>query len=265
MSAKFIHKPEQEVIAAIQALDLESVKARVMDPALGEGWSHAYANEIEAAYKTYLTMVVKYQEHAEDILLSKDVDEFWHTHILQTAKYADDCQRVFGTFIHHNPHVGAVTAEVHAHRDVLAAKTRRLYELEFGGTAQAQTAWAGNVGRDAAAMSNLQVRGDNAAMSNLQVHSDNAAMSNLAIVAGKSAMSNLQIAANAAAMSNLQIRSGSAAMSNLQITAGQAAMSNLQIAAGDAAMSNLQIRAESAAMSNLQVKQAPSRLAAGFA
>jgi len=181
MSAKFIHKPVQEVIAAIQALDLASVKARVMDPELGEGWSHEYANEIEAAYKTYLTMVVKYHEQAEDIPPSEDVDQFWHTHILQTAKYADDYQRVFGTFIHHNPHVGAGTAEVRAHRDALAAKTRGLYEREFGGTEQAQAAWAGSVRRDAAAMSNLQVRGVNAAMSNLQIRAESAAMSNLQV------------------------------------------------------------------------------------
>ena len=94
------------MISAIQALNLESVKQRLMDEELGEGWTQEYADSIEAAYKTYLTMLVKHQEHAEDIMLAKDVDEFWHTHILQTMKYADDCQAVFGAFLHHNPHVG---------------------------------------------------------------------------------------------------------------------------------------------------------------
>ena len=36
MQARLTNRPEQEVIAAIQALDLESVKSRVMDPDLGE-------------------------------------------------------------------------------------------------------------------------------------------------------------------------------------------------------------------------------------
>ena len=106
MQARLTTKPEQDVIAAIQALDLESVKSRAMDAELGEGWTREYADSIEIAYKNYLTMLVKYQDHAEDILLSEDVDEFWHTHILQTMKYADDCQRVFGNFLHHEPHVG---------------------------------------------------------------------------------------------------------------------------------------------------------------
>ena len=37
MQAKLTNKPTQEVVAAIQALELESVKIRLMDPELGEG------------------------------------------------------------------------------------------------------------------------------------------------------------------------------------------------------------------------------------
>jgi hypothetical protein len=78
-------------------------------------------------------MVVKYQEDAEDIMLSRDVDEFWHTHILQTMKYADDCETMFGTFVHHAPHVGELTDADHRKRAALAEKTRALYEREFDG------------------------------------------------------------------------------------------------------------------------------------
>ena len=31
------------------------------------------------------------------------VDEFWHQHILNTKKYANDCQNIFGFFVHHLP------------------------------------------------------------------------------------------------------------------------------------------------------------------
>src|SRR5690349_23513025 len=132
MQARVTDRPVEQVIAAIQALDLESVKLRVMDPKLGEGWTRAYADSIEVAYKNYLTMLVKYQDDAEDILLSEDVDEFWHTHILQTIKYTDDCEAVFGKYLHHTPHVGEVTEADLQKRATLADKTRRLYEKEFG-------------------------------------------------------------------------------------------------------------------------------------
>src|SRR5690242_310056 len=123
MQARLTTKPEHEVIAAIQLLDLEPVKLRVMDPELGEGWTRDYADGIAAAYRNYLTMLVKYPDDAEDILLSEDVDEFWHTHILQTRKYMQDCQDVFGNFLHHEPHVGEVTTADLAKRDLQAEKT----------------------------------------------------------------------------------------------------------------------------------------------
>src|SRR5262249_32283630 len=72
---------------------------------------------------------------AEDILLSQDVDEFWHTYILQTLKYSEDCERVFGTYLHHAPHVGEVTPADAALRSARAEKTRRLYERAFGTSA----------------------------------------------------------------------------------------------------------------------------------
>ena len=110
MQSKVTTRPAEQVISAIQGLDLESVKLRVMDPELGEGWTREYADSIEIAYKNYLTMLVKYQDDAENILLAEDVDEFWHTHILQTIKYTEDCRNTFGNFLHHEPHVGERTA-----------------------------------------------------------------------------------------------------------------------------------------------------------
>jgi hypothetical protein len=174
-------KPTHEVVNAIRALDLDSVKARLMDPDLGEGWTQEYADSIEEAYKTYLTMLVKYQEHAEDIMLAKDVDEFWHTHILQTMKYADDCQAVFGTFLHHNPHVGKLSQADLDKRVEHAEKTRQFYEREFG-TQGADTAWAGNaISAGNAAVSSILIRPENAAVSSILIRAENAAVSSILI------------------------------------------------------------------------------------
>src|SRR5258706_4006277 len=130
--ARLTDRPIEQVLAGIQRLDRESVKSRSTDPKLGEGWTREHADSIEVAYKNYLTMLVKYQDDAEDILLAEDVDEFWHTHILQTIKYTDDCEAVFGKYLHHTPHIGEVTTADLEKRTALAEKTRRLYEREFG-------------------------------------------------------------------------------------------------------------------------------------
>src|SRR5881628_461329 len=94
----------EQVIAAIQALDLDPIKFKLMDPEEGQGWSREYVNQMAIEYKRFLTLSVKYSE--ETIAPSKDVDKFWHGHILDTMKYAEDCQNVFGYFLHHFPYFG---------------------------------------------------------------------------------------------------------------------------------------------------------------
>ena len=131
MKTKLTNRPVEQVIAAIRALDLEPIKLRVMDPESGEGWTREHSDIVERAYRNYLTMLVKHPEDVEDIVVSKDVDEFWHAHILHTMKYTEDCERVFGTYLHHNPEVGERTQAVLDKKAVLAEKTGRLYQQEF--------------------------------------------------------------------------------------------------------------------------------------
>ncbi|MBD2018613.1 hypothetical protein H6F43_00245, partial [Leptolyngbya sp. FACHB-36] len=35
-----------------------------------------------------------------------EIDQVWHCHILDTDKYAKDCDTLFGQFIHHFPYFG---------------------------------------------------------------------------------------------------------------------------------------------------------------
>jgi hypothetical protein len=255
MKTKLTNRPVEQVIAAIRALDLESVKVRAMDPQLGEGWTREHAEGIERGYRTYLTMLAKYPDHAEDILLSKDVDEFWHTHILQTIKYTEDCEAVFGKYLHHAPHIGEVTSADKEKRVALAEKTRRLYQREFGSARDYNAAWAGMpVRAENTAMSAAAIRAENAAMSAAAIRAENAAMSAAAIRAGNAAMSAAAIRADNAAMSAASIRVGNAAMSAAAIQAENAAMSAAAIRADNAAMSAASIRAENAAMSAAAIR-----------
>ena len=255
MKTKLTNRPVEQVIAAINALDLESVKVRAMDPELGEGWTREYAEGIERGYRTYLTMLAKYPDHAEDILLSKDVDEFWHTHILQTIKYTEDCEAVFGKYLHHAPHVGEVTPADKEKRVALAEKTRRLYQREFGSERDYNAAWAGiSVKAENAAMSSAAFRMENAAMSSAAIRAERAAMSSAAIRMENAAMSAAAIRAENAAMSAAAIRAENAAMSAAAIRAGNAAMSAAAIRPENAAMSAAAIRAENAAMSAAAIR-----------
>jgi hypothetical protein len=246
-------KPVEVMLQAIQALDLETVKIRVMDPQVGEGWTREYADGIERAYKTYLSMLAKYPDQAEDILLSKEVDEFWHTHILQTMKYHDDCEAVFGKYLHHEPHIGELTAADIEKREALAEKTRRLYEREFGSEQDYEAAWTGTILADKAALSGVAIRSSGAALSGARIAAPDAALSGARIAAGSAALSGARITGTTAALSGVAIRAEDAALSGARIAAGSAALSGARITGTTAALSGVAIRAEDAALSGARI------------
>ncbi len=79
----------------------------------------------------------------EAIAPDRNADKFRHGHILDTMKYAEDCDNVFGCFLHHFPYFGMRGEEDAASQAAAAANMVRLYEQEFG---NADTAAAGYCG-----------------------------------------------------------------------------------------------------------------------
>jgi hypothetical protein len=112
----------------IQQVDLTSVKMRLKSNN-GEGWSDERANQVEIQYKQFLWLTYKHQ--SEPIVPSRDIDKFWHYHILDTRKYADDCSHIFGYFLHHAPS-GENSQETDAfNHEEAFTRTKRLFEQEF--------------------------------------------------------------------------------------------------------------------------------------
>src|SRR6266545_5217405 len=247
MKTKLTNRPVEQVIAAINALDLEPIKLRVMDPELGEGWTREYAESVERAYRNYLTMLVKHPENTEDIVVSKDVDEFWHAHILHTMKYTEDCERVFGTYLHHNPDIsGRAPAEIER-KAALVEKTRCLYQQEFGRSQNCNT--AAN-----AAMCGAAIRTEDAAMCGAAVRAADGARCGAAIRTEDAAMCGAAIRVEDAAMCGAAVRTGNAAMCGAAIRTEDAAMCGAAIRTDDAAMCGAAVRTEDAAMCGAAVR-----------
>ena len=129
----------EQIVAGIRALDLDPIKLKLMDPEEGQGWSREHADRMEIAYKRFLTLMVRYPDQA--IAPTKDVDKFWHGHILDTMKYAEDCQNVFGYFLHHFPYFGMRGDEDAANLRAAAENMHALYRREFGEAIPSGTAW----------------------------------------------------------------------------------------------------------------------------
>jgi hypothetical protein len=94
-----------EALAQIeQLIDLAGVRRKLMDSEEGKGHSANTVNLMAAEYRKFLALHLA--NPGADIVPCKLVDEIWHQHILDTRAYADDCQALFGEFLHHYPYFG---------------------------------------------------------------------------------------------------------------------------------------------------------------
>lgn len=90
--------------ASIDSLNLNRVIAKSMDADSGYGWDYSLAMDLSDMYRAFLFLCKIYPDQV--IVPTREVDEFWHLHILDTQNYAIDCQNIFGKYLHHYPYAG---------------------------------------------------------------------------------------------------------------------------------------------------------------
>ncbi|HXC95172.1 MAG TPA: hypothetical protein VNU92_05695 [Edaphobacter sp.] len=112
-----------------EELELNSIRDALIEK---QGLSLERAEAARTEYVRFLTLLQKRPGFMlvpwSDKEGRDDLDQFWHQHILDTAKYAADCNALFGKMIHHNPHVVRGSDN---ERDGVE-KTQRLYARTFG-------------------------------------------------------------------------------------------------------------------------------------
>lgn len=121
-------RPEQ-ITRALDRLDLDCIKIKLMDPDEGEGWARDESDRAEILYKRFLYLSVVSRK---TIVPTKTIDRFWHQHILDTRKYATDCEQVFGFFLDHFPYFGMRGEEDAANLKRCFEETKLAYKEEFG-------------------------------------------------------------------------------------------------------------------------------------
>ena len=113
----------------IDQVDFTMIKLKLQDTEEGNGWNQEQCEEAEREYKKFLAMKRTYPN--KDIVPNHMVDEFWHRHILDTAKYAEDCDLIFGYFLHHYPYFGMNGKEDAQNLTDAFEETKELYQLHF--------------------------------------------------------------------------------------------------------------------------------------
>ena len=85
-------------------LDLSNVRMKLADPEEGLGMADAELDLAEQEYRRFLALHLAYPD--AEIVPCKLVDDIWHQHILDTRAYHEDCDAIFGTYLHHFPYFG---------------------------------------------------------------------------------------------------------------------------------------------------------------
>jgi hypothetical protein len=131
-SQKFLNNFQDkryDKLLSVDDIDLDSVLEVLCRPTpYGRGWDSITATTAISEYRRFLKLNML--NPGGGIVPTIIVDEVWHTHILDTRKYANDCEATFGYFLHHFPHFGM--RQDAAARDNAFKNTNLLYTKEFG-------------------------------------------------------------------------------------------------------------------------------------
>lgn len=125
--------PYDEAIAAaleaVNEIDLSPINRKLQydDP---ETWTDETLAEAELNYRRFLALNMLHQ--SESLVVNQILDDYWHQHILDTRKYAADCQKLFGFFLHHYPYFGMDGEEDRQRLQEGFAYTQQLWEESFG-------------------------------------------------------------------------------------------------------------------------------------
>jgi hypothetical protein len=117
------------VVRKLKNLNWEPISYKLMYPESGQGWTKEQTGRAIALYVMFLAL--KHQHPDLEIVPSQEIDRVWHTHILDTQKYTQDCQQVFGGVLHHFPYFGLKGEEDRQNLLTSFARTQSLFLEHF--------------------------------------------------------------------------------------------------------------------------------------
>ncbi|WUI00257.1 hypothetical protein OHR68_00045 [Spirillospora sp. NBC_00431] len=116
--------------ARIDRLDLEPMVFKLTTAEEeGERLSLEVADEAVGLYRGFLKLCVRYPGKA--IVPNRVIDRVWHAHMVDTAKYREDCLRIAGRPLDHWPYSGTMGPQDEAQLRDDFAVTRELFFEHF--------------------------------------------------------------------------------------------------------------------------------------
>jgi len=125
-----LFRDNQLFISKLKQLDLRSIAYELMYSHEGERWTCEQTKQAIYHYSMFLCLINLYPKRK--LVPTQEIDRVWHHHILDTMKYAEDCEMLFGRFIHHFPYFGK-RGEVDKNNLYIAfSETQKLFQQHFG-------------------------------------------------------------------------------------------------------------------------------------
>jgi hypothetical protein len=118
------------IVSCLNKIEFGSIGYRLMHPTNGKAWTLEQTTHEIQQYRRFLWLSYRYPQYT--IVPSLTVDHIWHQHILDTAKYREDCQTLFGEFKDHWPFFGVGDAADRQSADDAFGETQSLWVKHFG-------------------------------------------------------------------------------------------------------------------------------------
>ncbi len=118
-----------ELEISVASLNFDKLKWKLTKSS-ESSWSDDLCDFAEIEYRKFLSLKKWYPKVS--FVPSKLVDKFWHEHILDTKSYFEDCNKVFGYFVHHYPYFGIYGDDDQSNLQTAFDVTVQLYEERFG-------------------------------------------------------------------------------------------------------------------------------------
>ncbi|MEM9164524.1 MAG: hypothetical protein AAGC54_15855 [Cyanobacteria bacterium P01_F01_bin.4] len=130
MSAQTLSTSDKAFLARLSDIDFGPIAFKLMHPEDGDGWTLERVTRAVELYRRFLFLNYLYDDRP--IVPSREIDQVWHTHILDTAKYREDCDTLFGRFMDHWPYFGMRDADERQQLNDAFTETQALFEKHFG-------------------------------------------------------------------------------------------------------------------------------------
>ncbi len=124
-------------------LSVDLVQASYRSDTFPQDWSEEHRVRGAERYRKWLRLK---QLHPEARLApTRDIDLYWHLHMLAPVAYHRDCVRLFGRLLDHDGGFGKDAGELLVLREVFA-RTATWWEQEYGEPYPDDGAWFGDGG-----------------------------------------------------------------------------------------------------------------------